>query len=156
MRFTTVTLTIFNAFLLSASASTVHVKRSSEIVYLANCHTPKGAEYSEVDYYANWAGSQQGQRPNDACGIDDSGYITWEGSERACTFSDTGVTFTSDIASDAQSLPDYSYAGPGWNGYTNFNCYKDNGRLLYKLGISSCYSIYYCLDVSYYFEYLKT
>jgi hypothetical protein len=156
MRFTTVTLTIFNTFLLSASASTIPVKRSGETVYLVNCDIPSAAEYSEVAYYANGADSQNGQLPGDICDIDDTGYITWEGSERSCTFSDSGVTFTSDIASYAQSLADYSYAGPGWNNYGSFNCYKDNGRLLYSSGEAYCYSIYYCLDVSYYFEYLKT
>jgi len=36
----------------------------------------------------------------------------------------------------------------GKNNYRNFNCYRDNGHQLYNDGTYSCFSIYYCLDVS--------
>lgn len=37
----------------------------------------------------------------------------------------------------------------GTNTYHNFNCYKDNYRLLYSFGSypGTCYSVYYCRDV---------
>ncbi len=36
----------------------------------------------------------------------------------------------------------------GKNNYRDFNCYRDNGHQLYNDGTFSCFSIYYCLDVS--------
>lgn len=37
----------------------------------------------------------------------------------------------------------------GSNGYKNWNCYKDNGRQLYRTSgpewSNTCYSVYYCI-----------
>lgn len=37
-------------------------------------------------------------------------YHTWEGSTQSCTFG-SGITFTWNIPSNAQSLPNYNYVG---------------------------------------------
>ncbi|OBT54669.1 hypothetical protein VE04_10288 [Pseudogymnoascus sp. 24MN13] len=97
-------------------------------------------------YYSNGANSQNGEQPDDTCYPDLSGYVNWEGNAVSGTFSG-GTTFTSHIDSTAQSRALYSYSGWGTNTYHNFNCYKDNYRLLYSFGSYpvKCYSIYYCL-----------
>ncbi|MCJ1397704.1 hypothetical protein MMC11_000900 [Xylographa trunciseda] len=123
------------------------VKRSSETNYLVNCYNAAELFYtSEMAYYSNGANSQNGQYPNDICQVDLIGYEKWEGHPVGCTYSDSGVTFTSNIYTFAQSEPNYSLAGTGSNNYHSFNCYKDSGRLLYNSDYTNCYSIYYCLD----------
>ncbi|KAF8135279.1 hypothetical protein K438DRAFT_1997469 [Mycena galopus ATCC 62051] len=98
------------------TGNTTHVeKRDTEILYLANCLpavsccTPE-KDWSKMIYYSNSADSdnpQSVQRPLSGPG---SGYTTWEGNQKSCTFS-TGVTFEEAINSNAQSLADYLYSG---------------------------------------------
>ena len=69
--------------------------------------------------------------------------ITWEQSWQ-CTFP-TGVTFSWGIRSDAQSLPDFSEVGTGFNGQ-GWRIFKDNKhRMFYDGSGRSCNSIYYSL-----------
>ncbi len=37
----------------------------------------------------------------------------------------------------------------GKNSYHNFNCYRDNNHQLFNDGTYNCWSVYYCLDVSF-------
>ncbi|KAL8660554.1 MAG: hypothetical protein Q9202_006448 [Teloschistes flavicans] len=120
-------------------------KRSGETMYLSNCDEfEPGKLYSEMDYYSNGANSQNGQKPDSSCYVS-SGDVQWEGGEVTCHFS-SGVTFTSHIQANGQSVATYAKAGTGNNDYRAFNCFKDNQRTLYSATGVSCKSIYYCLD----------
>ncbi|MCJ1226666.1 hypothetical protein MMC12_003319 [Toensbergia leucococca] len=134
-------LVVLSALLLSTTSANPLAKRSGETNYLVNCALG-GTTYSEMDYYSNGANSQNGQQPDDTCEVDVSGYETWEGHSVSCTYQDSGVTFTSNIYSGAQSQPNYSKAGTGQNNYHSFNCYKDNGRLLFTKGEGVMRSFY--------------
>lgn len=100
------------------------------------------------------------------CSVTTDNYVWWEQDGKKCSFT-TGVTFTTHLDSDAASRPLYSWAGYvvclfsrvcsrltlfrswGSNGYKNWNCYKDNGRQLYRTSgpewSNTCYSVYYCI-----------
>lgn len=69
-----------------------------------------------------------------------------------CTFP-TDVTVTTHIDAAAQSYAEYTWAGWATNGYKDFNCFKDSGRVLYVddygEGINECNSVYWCNPVSY-------
>jgi hypothetical protein len=58
------------------------------------------------------------------------------------------VTVTAHIDSDAGSKPLFSGCGWATNGFTNFNCFKDNGTEVYSVGFgegsTTCVSYYYC------------
>ncbi|KAK4215156.1 hypothetical protein QBC37DRAFT_282323 [Rhypophila decipiens] len=71
-------------------------------------------------------------------------YYIWEGGSKSCTFP-TGVTFTWNIPSNAQSQADYSWVGTGSNTYRTFNGYKDNkdGSLHYPSFVQRCSKIYW-------------
>ncbi|KAF8147964.1 hypothetical protein K438DRAFT_1989408 [Mycena galopus ATCC 62051] len=89
--------------------ATLHTLRSAEILNLANylsavsCCIPE-KDWSEMIYYAD-SDNAQSELPGPG-----SGYTTWEGNQKSCTFS-TGVTFKEAINSSAQSLADYLYFG---------------------------------------------
>ncbi|MCJ1308797.1 hypothetical protein MMC25_002452 [Agyrium rufum] len=149
-------ITLAPALLLSMFVATTPVttasplaERSGETVYLSNCvENESGVQFpsSEINYYSNGANSQNGQLPTDAC-VAGAEFVTWERQSHSCKFSDTEVSFTSHINSNGNQVALYSYAGSGSNGFTNFNCYRDNDRLLYQDIIRVCHSIYYCLDL---------
>ncbi|KAK1778231.1 hypothetical protein QBC45DRAFT_328947, partial [Copromyces sp. CBS 386.78] len=69
-------------------------------------------------------------------------YHIWKGNTQSCTFS-SGVTFTWNIPSNAQSLQDYSYVGTGSNGYSTFSGYKDDKHYAIRYNAHTCHSIYY-------------
>ncbi|KAJ7252300.1 hypothetical protein C8J57DRAFT_1238182 [Mycena rebaudengoi] len=108
-------------------AATNLEKRDTEIIYLANCanfansHLPI-QHWSEIIYYANSADSDNKESFRGPTTV-------WEENQKRCTFP-SGVTFDEAIDADAQSRPDFSFAGWGWNGKT-WNCFKDNNRLLF-------------------------
>ncbi|KAL2194267.1 hypothetical protein P885DRAFT_43442 [Corynascus similis CBS 632.67] len=154
----------FTSLLALASASPVAIsskeinsleKRDTEIIYLINCRrdvsccTPQ-THSSHIAYYPASGQSQNGEVPSSSnlCTVDANNYAWWEQDGKGCTFT-TGVTFTSHIDSDAQSRPLYSWSGWGTNGFKNFDCFRDNGRELYRTSgpewANRCNSIYYCL-----------
>lgn len=103
---------------------------ATEAVYLCNGdnpYSPSGGPVSIMAYYNDISQSQNQQAPQDTAGVDNYGYVTWEGGAVSGTFS-SGVTFTSHINSNAQSANTGDYVGYGSNGYSNFNCYKDNSK----------------------------
>ncbi|KAJ7807037.1 hypothetical protein B0H13DRAFT_1492119, partial [Mycena leptocephala] len=133
-----VTATVVNRAPATADIAPIE-KRDTEILYLANCLsavsccTPE-KDWSEMIYYANSADSNNPESvppSSNRCQVTSpgSGYTSWEGNQKSCTFS-TGATFTEAIDSGAQGLADFSYAGWGWNGKT-WNCYKDNQRWIF-------------------------
>ncbi|KAK3934218.1 hypothetical protein QBC46DRAFT_325500 [Diplogelasinospora grovesii] len=135
------------------TSADVLAKRDTEIVYLANCQSEVSCctptqYYSQILYYPASADSNNGQAPTAAntCTVNSNSLLTWEGSAQSCTYS-SGVTFTSHI--DAGSHAAYSYSGWGSNGFKNWNCYRDNGRLIFSQSRpeaeNHCNSIYYCL-----------
>lgn len=107
---------------------------ATQVVYLSNgqnSYTPCGGnnyQISEMIYYNNIDGSQNGQQPDDATQVGGCGYHYWETTSSG-TFG-SGVTFTSHIDSGAASYSTGQYAGYGSNGYANFACFKDNGTLI--------------------------
>ncbi|KAK3935248.1 hypothetical protein QBC46DRAFT_272166 [Diplogelasinospora grovesii] len=148
------TLTSLALLALGASAGTVN-KRNGEGVHLANCYqnSPLGQiPFSQMLYYADDAQASQNVVPSSSnqCRVTtpgQGGWETWEGSSITCTFP-SNTFFTSDIQSGAGGYSVGAYAGSGENNFRNFNCYRDNNHQLYNDGTSSCFSIYYCLDVS--------
>src|SRR5690606_23187421 len=103
---------------------------------------------SEMHYYANArGGSQNGQLPGDKAILNQNSRIVWEGSQRCGRFP-SNVQFCSQIASNGQGLATGAYAGPGFNDFNGYDCYRDNNRHLFTIGSTLCYSIYYCFSVS--------
>ncbi|KAK4139901.1 uncharacterized protein C8A04DRAFT_15446 [Dichotomopilus funicola] len=149
-------LTTLVAFaILAASAAAGIVKRSGEGVHLANCYqqSPLGQiPFSQMLYYADDAEASQNVKPSNSnqCRVTNpggGGWKQWEGSSITCTFP-SNTYFTSSIQSGASSYSVGAYAGSGRNNYHNFNCYRDNNHQLFNDGTYSCWSVYYCLDVS--------
>ncbi|KAH6621524.1 hypothetical protein B0J18DRAFT_229071 [Chaetomium sp. MPI-SDFR-AT-0129] len=69
-------------------------------------------------------------------------YHIWEGSSQSCTFP-TGVTFSWNIPSNAQSQPNYSSVGSGSNGYRSFAGHKDDHTAGPSYNYHSCEKVYY-------------
>ncbi|KAK4143178.1 uncharacterized protein C8A04DRAFT_12618 [Dichotomopilus funicola] len=84
---------------------------------------------------------------NDACVVSSStayeDWHQWEGGSQSCTFASTGVTFTWDIPSNAQSLPNYSSVRTGSNGFKTFGGYKDDSLNGANYNYHSCIKKYY-------------
>lgn len=58
-----------------------------------------------MEYYSNArSGSQHGELPNDTTTLSSTSRVTWEGVQRCGYYSSSGVTFCSQIASNAASL----------------------------------------------------
>ncbi|KAK1768235.1 hypothetical protein QBC33DRAFT_585235 [Phialemonium atrogriseum] len=135
-------------------AELLEKRNTNEGVYLSNCWFYSLGDWaSEMEYYSNArSGSQHGELPNDTTTLSSTSRVTWEGVQRCGYYSSSGVTFCSQIASNAASLVTGQYAGPGWNNAHGFDCYKDNGRVLFRTSSGNfnqneeCYSIYYCFS----------
>ncbi|KAK4141366.1 uncharacterized protein C8A04DRAFT_31118 [Dichotomopilus funicola] len=125
-----------------------------EGIHLLNC-SPFGAAgntriwYSLVAYCENDADcSSLGYviPSNDRCIVSTSttpdSFHTWEGGPQNCTFP-TGITFGWNIPANAQSKPDFSSVGGGWNDFRSFDGYKDNKANGAGLAFHSCRKIYY-------------
>ncbi|KAK0717974.1 hypothetical protein B0T26DRAFT_606702, partial [Lasiosphaeria miniovina] len=69
-------------------------------------------------------------------------WYQWEGGNKSCTFP-SGITFSWEIPLDAQSNPDYTGIGRGWNGRRTFGGYKDNHRRTFYWRSHTCVKIYY-------------
>jgi hypothetical protein len=156
-----VATTLLLAFGLAAQvlSSAIPKRDSTERVFLANCvstyDNSDGTAVipsSEMLYYSTDAASKNGN-PSAVVKLTSNSYVTWEGESISGTFQD-GDIFVSYINTGAQNLANFDFAGTGHNNYQNFNCYKDDGRVLTKVespnGLFNepCYSIYYCEDVS--------
>jgi hypothetical protein len=152
------------ALSLVAMASMVHmVVASDEGVYLADCSAAEELSYrSEMAYYSNArGGSQHMEHPTDFVFLNNNKPVTWDGRQNCGRFG-TGETFCVTIAGNGKDLvctsflvmlplfeyhllipskPVGAYAGSGHNDQTNFNCYKDNGRILHS-------KLYWSLDMS--------
>jgi hypothetical protein len=145
-------LTLATALSVAAVASPLATRSGSERVFLANCYD--GYPGSEMQYYASDAESFTGQQPDDIAFIGPQAAVItpFEGRTISGTF-ESGDVFTSVIAAGADSLAPNEFAGTGSNDYTNFNCYRDNGRQLFSAiwgeYTQVCYSEYYCKDVSF-------
>jgi hypothetical protein len=116
-----------------------------ESVYLTNCLS-MGLPGSDVAYFK--AGSEQTSGrsyPDSSCRMKSNGFQYWEtGFGQSCKFNN-GVTFSFTIDRDAQSRPNFSRAGTGYNGYRSFICYKEKPqRVLYPFANGGCVVIYYC------------
>ncbi|KAK0609591.1 hypothetical protein B0T17DRAFT_512688 [Bombardia bombarda] len=114
---------------------------AADALHLTDCNFG-GGSYSEILYYTNDADSYSGQAPADQNNI--CQWVTQKSwtSPQSCTFR-SGVTVTTNL-SGASSVG--AYAGTASNGYHNFNCYKDSGRVIYTISSGSCNSLYYCLS----------
>ncbi|TAQ84500.1 hypothetical protein B7494_g7168 [Chlorociboria aeruginascens] len=122
----------------------------NEAVYLTNCVTPaSGAAFSRMDYYSNGKlNSQSLQTPTDSMNLTTTGWQIWEGRQVCGPFPDTGEIFCSTIESNGQAVAVGAPAGFGSNQQQAFNCFKDNGRILYTFSGSQCNSQYYCFDAN--------
>ena len=129
------------------------------VAYLTNCQTSDtGPGYSEASLYLDVTQSFNGQNP-DAYEDTSLGQITtWEGVEVQWSYAggdpNAADTFTEFINANAQdpSVPTFSQVGcgryielfPGGARALQFNCYKDNPRVLYTTSDHSCTTVYYC------------
>ncbi|KAK3942813.1 hypothetical protein QBC46DRAFT_231582, partial [Diplogelasinospora grovesii] len=120
-----------------------------EGVHLMNCR-PFGAEgapppVSLVVYCPNDSDCNNitfQPSSDNVCQMSSGNYYTWEGGSKSCTFP-TGVTFTWDIESNAQSQANYAYVGSGSNGFRSFAGYKDDQHTALQYNYHDCDSIYY-------------
>ncbi|KAH6622684.1 hypothetical protein F5144DRAFT_517088 [Chaetomium tenue] len=137
-----------------ALAVPTELAKRGEGIHLFNCRPFGGAGVPQtwisiVVYCANDSDcSSLGYSPpsNNVCvkGTSTSSetYHVWEGGSQSCTFP-TGVTFTWNIPSGAQSQPNYSSVGSGSNGYRSFAGYKDDHVNGASYNYHSCEKIYY-------------
>ncbi|KAK4150837.1 hypothetical protein C8A00DRAFT_17686 [Chaetomidium leptoderma] len=65
------------------------------------------------------------------------------GTDQSCTFPSSGVTFSWNIPTEIGSLPVYSSAGTGSNGFKTFAGFKDDGLSGAKYDLHSCSKRYY-------------
>lgn len=130
-------ITLFSIPLLAGMAI------ADEVVYLANCQFADKATGGQAEYYHEISQSQNGQAPDSSsiAHTTSGAPFNFEG-QNSWKFSQTGVTFTSNINAGANSLAVGAFAGTGNNGRP-FNCFRDNKRPLF----GSCVSEYYCRDV---------
>ncbi|KAI9343090.1 hypothetical protein DFJ73DRAFT_943890 [Zopfochytrium polystomum] len=123
---------------------------TTPIVYLSNCFQNDGSGFSQFAYYPHENQSNNGEQPAAVCNF--PSYVYWEqpaGGKVTCNGGNGQFSgFDALIAQDAQSLPDFYYAGYAvefGNGWAiKANCYKDNKRTLYSTDQGYCQAIYYC------------
>ncbi|KAK3290344.1 uncharacterized protein B0H64DRAFT_427872 [Chaetomium fimeti] len=119
------------------------VKRA-EGIHLVNCKNGATNIYSVVVYCANDGNCNFPPSSGNAC-HPTSGVMAWEGGGQSCGFS-TGVYFSWNIQSDAQSKPNYTKVGSGGNGFRDYDIYKDDQHEMYSDSNGySCKSIYYAI-----------
>ncbi|KAK0712923.1 hypothetical protein B0T26DRAFT_651067 [Lasiosphaeria miniovina] len=114
-------------------------------VHLVNCGDPD--VYSMVVFCPNdgSAACNSFPGPGNECVTPPSGGVQFWESSGSCRF-DTGVTFSWNIESSAQSKPNFSVVGSGSNGFTSFTIRKDNLHTMFFDGNgNACRSVYYAL-----------
>jgi hypothetical protein len=108
-------------------------------------------------HYKDWQNSKSGQFPDDTAMLSASNaQVKWEGQQLTGKNTQSGFTFTCHIDADAQSKSAFSQVGTGtlpiWApaGLAVFNCYKDNGRVLFSNAHTGApvQSIHYRTNVS--------
>ncbi|KAL7928617.1 hypothetical protein V8C35DRAFT_332620 [Trichoderma chlorosporum] len=132
--------------LLAAAALFIPGALAGEGVHLANC----GVSFDNPDtslmvYYPDDSKSNTvAASQNIAYASPSEGVVAWEGNTWTGSFA-TGETFTSHIKSGSWEFQ--QYAGTGNNQQTQFACFRDNNRELWRASaVYACFSIYYCLD----------
>ncbi|KAI1640729.1 hypothetical protein F4809DRAFT_350434 [Biscogniauxia mediterranea] len=119
---------------------------AAEGVHLVNCDGPAG-QGSVVVYCADDSNCNNVPTgPNECEFRSESTYHLWEGSSQSCEFGQTGVSFSWNIESNAQSQATYSQVGTGSNGFHNFNIFKDDQHTMWSQNGQNCKSVYYALD----------
>jgi hypothetical protein len=106
------------SFLAISSARVVN-RSPVERVYLANCGPPSRWTSSEVGYYANNAGYEEGELPTAL--YDFNRVVTWEGNTLTAPLSN-GDVYTSKIDADAPSKPIFANVGTGTTNTGKFPC----------------------------------
>lgn len=122
-------------------------------MHLANCGSDTGHYIrSALFYYADDSQSNSGNPPPSQNGANANGngaLVTWEGQAISGSFA-TGEKFTSHIQAGAGGFSVGQFAGTGNNNERQFVCFRDNERQLFRTTqANACFSIYYCLDVSF-------
>jgi hypothetical protein len=112
-----------------------------ETVILANCDPNGSSKSSNALYYA--AGHDASGGPDDDCGVQGGGLVTWEGRKISCQFK-TGVTLSASIDSGAQGKNNFEVVGSATNGFRGFTCRKDDKHVVWSGSSFTCRSIYYC------------
>jgi hypothetical protein len=120
------------------------VKRvqTQETVYLTNC----GAS-SQFSYYRKGHNSEDKSPPDDVCPFNTGNNlpINWENQKIKCTFK-SGVSFKTSIANRG-AINEFAGSGtqrvPGKNP-KEFDCFRDNERILYRKGGVECHAVYWC------------
>ncbi|CAI6340001.1 unnamed protein product [Periconia digitata] len=117
-------------------------QQTGETVYLTNCGST-----SEFSYYRPGHNSENRTPPDDRCRFQTGNNlpVNWENNARSCTFG-TGVRFESRIGS---GVPINAYAGPATQFIPGqagrpWDCFRDNLRVLYQDGATSCNAVYWC------------
>lgn len=130
-------------------------RTAGETLYVTHCYDSNnvGPTNSQLDYYTKGSTkSQHGEQPDATATFpraSDGVFVTFEGNTVTGYFSFESYA-TIKINSNGQEVGNGNFAGTASNNSgQKFNCYKDNGRLLYTSSSTSnhCYSMYYCMDV---------
>lgn len=108
---------------LLASVSARAVRRTLvERYYIANCGAPPAWRTSQVGYFENNAGYEEGQNPT--LTFDFNAVIFWEGNNVTATMSN-GDIFTSHILANAASSPRFSAVGTATsNNNKTWQCFR--------------------------------
>ncbi|KAK3361869.1 hypothetical protein B0T24DRAFT_684100 [Lasiosphaeria ovina] len=119
------------------------IAKRGQGIHLVNC--PRN---SLIVYCANDGSSSCNSYPSSNNVVRFGSLFQWEGGNYGGTFS-TGVVFSWQIAFNAQTslYPNYSGVGSGTNGFTTFDCFKDDKHTIFNdpNGSGACRAIYYCL-----------
>ncbi|KAK3372128.1 hypothetical protein B0H63DRAFT_526988 [Podospora didyma] len=120
-------------------------------IHLVNCRYGASGPwiYSVVVYCANDGACKFNPAANNRCypslNGDTRQVKMWEGGDYSCTFP-TGVKFTWNVKSNAQSYANYATVGSGNNGYVSFTLRKDSFPTMYTdPNGNACQSVYYGL-----------
>ncbi|KAG7294482.1 hypothetical protein NEMBOFW57_004556 [Staphylotrichum longicolle] len=139
---------------LASPAQDPQLAKRGEGIHLLNCRPYGGAGVAQtwlslVVYCANdsdCSNLSYSPSSNNVCvkgtSTTSEAYHVWEGGSQSCTFP-SGVKFTWNIPSNAQSQANYSPVGSGSNGYRSFAGYKDDHGATFGYNYHSCEKIYY-------------
>jgi hypothetical protein len=123
------------------------------VAYLTNCQkSDTGAEYSEVSIYSDVANSFNNEGPSAYADTSLSQLQSWEGHQRAWSFPSLDPNEVDNSNAQDPAVPTFGQVGcasytEGFSGGAiafQFNCYKDNPRVLYTTGDHPCSTVYYC------------
>ncbi|XP_014554301.1 hypothetical protein COCVIDRAFT_28578 [Bipolaris victoriae FI3] len=134
---------IVNAAPTDATAHSLESRQQTkETVYLTNCGST-----SEFSYYKSGHNSENRSPPDDRCKFTTGNNlpINWEFSFHKCTFG-SGVSFETQLGGGVQPN---EFIGTGIQRVPNktpktFDCFMDNGRILYRDGSVECKAIHWC------------